>query len=87
MRQALGNASRASAIARLLDLGALKTEYAQVTLELLQSAGDKPAEAALIRYRTTPFGSAIFKEGIARILPPAIISMLGERFQNETKDS
>ena len=87
MRQALGNASRASAITRLLDLGALKTEYAQVTPELLQSAGDEPAETALIRYHTTPFGSAIFKEGIARILPPAIISMLGERFQNETKDS
>ena len=87
MRQALGNASRARAIERLLDMGALKTEYLQVTPEILQSAGDGSAETAFIRYYATPFGSAIFEEGTARILSPEIVSMLEERFQNETKDS
>lgn len=88
MGQAVGNASRARAIERLLDLGALKTEY-KVTPELLQSAGGEPAEN-MFRYHTTPFGSAIFEKGIARILSPAIVSMIvsmQERFQNETKDS
>jgi hypothetical protein len=86
MRQAIGNASRARAIERLLDLGALKTEYLQVTPELLKSAGDKLAEN-MFRYHTTPFGSAIFEEGTARILSPEIVSILKEHFQNETKDS
>lgn len=86
MGQAIGNASRARAIERLLDLGALKTEYLQVTPELFKSAGGGPAEN-MFRYHTTPFGSAIFEEGTARILSPEIVSILKEHFQNETKDS
>jgi len=89
MRQAIGSASCARAIERLLDLGALKTEYLQVTPELLKSAGGKLAKN-ILGHHTTPFGSAIFEEGIARILSPEIVSMMvsmQERFQNETKDS
>jgi len=86
MGQVLSNASRARAIERLLDLGALKTEYVRVTPELLQSAGGGPAEN-VFRYHTTSFGSAIFEEGTARMLSPEIVSILEERFQNETKDS
>ena len=85
--QVIANTSRVRAIERLLDLGALKTEYVQVMPKILQSAGYDPAETALIRYYTTPFGSAIFEEGTARMLSPEIASILKEHFQNETKDS
>lgn len=84
--QVISNTSRARAIERLLDLGALKTEYMKVTPELLQSASDKLTEN-MFRYHTTPFGSAIFEEGIVRMISPEIVSMLEERFQNETKNS
>lgn len=87
MGQAISNASRARAIERLLDLGALKTEYLQVTHELLKSSGYKTTENFL-GHHTTPFGNAIFEEGTARILSPEIVSMIfsmQERFQNETK--
>jgi hypothetical protein len=89
MGQVIANTSRARAIERLLDLGALKTEYLQVTPELLKSAGDKLAET-ILGHHTTTFGSAIFEKGIARILSPEIVSTIvsmQERFQNETKDS
>ena len=85
MGQVMANTSRARAIERLLDMGALKTEYVQVTPEILQSAGDKLAEN-MFRYYTTPFGSAIFEEGIARMISPEVANMLEERFRNETKD-
>ena len=39
MGEALGNASRAAAIARLLEIGALRTTYLKVTPELLKEVG------------------------------------------------
>lgn len=84
MGQALGNADRIRAIARLLDLGAIKTEYRRVTTELLQTTADEPGEA-MLRYRATAFGSAIFMEGVNRIgmLSPDVLKLLEERFQQE----
>ncbi|MEA3323965.1 MAG: hypothetical protein U9Q37_02345 [Euryarchaeota archaeon] len=80
MRQAIGSASSARAIERLLDLGALKTEY-KVTHELLKSASDNHIEN-LFRHHTTPFGSAIFEEGTARILSPEIVSRIVSMFKS-----
>lgn len=40
IRQTLGNAARAAAIARLLEMGALRTMYLHVTPQLLAEAGD-----------------------------------------------
>lgn len=84
MGQALGNSDRIRAIARLLDLGAIKTEYRRVTTELLQTTADEPGEA-MLRYRATAFGSAIFMEGVNRIgmLSPDVLKLLEERFQQE----
>ena len=84
MGQALGNADRSRAIARLLDLGAIKTEYRRMTPESVTNAGDEPAEG-MLRYRTTAFGSAIFDEGMKRMgmLSPGVVKILEERFQKE----
>jgi hypothetical protein len=64
--QVLANSRHASAIARLLDLGALRTTYLAVTPEVLNQIGDSP-DADLLNYEITEFGKAIFREGAARI--------------------
>ncbi len=84
MGQALGNADRSRAISRLLDLGAIKTEYRRITPELVTAAGDEPGEG-MLRYRATAFGSAIFGEIMNRMgmLSPEVLKLLEERFQQE----
>lgn len=66
MGQALGNASRANAISRLLDLGAIKTTYLNVTPELFAKIADS-SDAPILKYQCTEFGKAVFQEGIARM--------------------
>ncbi len=60
MGQSLGNARRISAISRLLELGALKTNYIQITPEILAETKDRSAEK-MVKYQLTQFGSALFK--------------------------
>jgi hypothetical protein len=60
MGQALGNARHISAISRLLELGALRTNYLNITPELLASPYDQPAEK-MLKYELTPFGYVLFK--------------------------
>ena len=88
MGEALANAVRSRAIDRLLELGAIKTEYRRVTPELLQTPQDEPGED-MVRYRATSFGSAIFDEGINRMgmLSPEVRRILEERFQQEHGDT
>jgi hypothetical protein len=66
MRQVLGNAARAAAIARLLEIGALRTTYLKATPQLLAEFGDLPG-VALLKYESTEFGTAVFHEGAARL--------------------
>ena len=60
MGQALGNARRISAISRLLELGALKTNYLQITPEILAETKDQSAEK-MVKYQLTQFGSALIE--------------------------
>lgn len=60
MGQALGNARHISAISRLLELGALKTNYLQITPEILAETKDQPAEK-MVKYQLTQFGSALIE--------------------------
>lgn len=59
MGQALGNAANNAAIVRLLEFGALETEYVKITPELVSQL-DTSAER-LVRYKATAFGHAILK--------------------------
>lgn len=60
MGQALGNARHISAISRLLELGALRTNYLHITPELLSNPNDQPAEK-MLKYKLTEFGNALLK--------------------------
>ena len=60
MRQALGNSRHISAISRLLELGALKTNYLHITPELLTDTNDQPAEK-MLKYKITQFGNALLE--------------------------
>jgi hypothetical protein len=59
MRQALSAGARLDAIARLLDLGAIRTEFMKITDESFSAQLDGAAEK-LVRYVATPFGSVLF---------------------------
>ncbi len=83
MGQALGNAARAAAIARLLEVGALKTSYLKVTPEVLAKWGDSP-DFQLLKYECTEFGKSVFHEGAARIglLAPELQRELEQHIEN-----
>ena len=58
MGQALGGIARSQAIARLLDMGALRAEVVRLTPELLART-DQPPDEEFVSYRITAFGKAI----------------------------
>ena len=58
--QALENAAHNAAITRLLEFGALETNYVKVTPELVKTWSDIPAEQ-LVSYQGTSFGKAILE--------------------------
>lgn len=58
--QLVVNAAKQTAIARLLDMGALTTSYLTLTPEIISAQTDKPAHS-MLKYRSTPFGKAILR--------------------------
>ena len=69
VRQALGNATRNTAICRLLELGALQTNYLEFSPEIISKMNKFP-ETELMKYRATPFGVFLFKEVMCRMKVP-----------------
>jgi hypothetical protein len=59
MRDALSHASRIAAIARLLDMGVLQTDFLNITPEYLRAANPEQPVEEMVRYRITPFGRAV----------------------------
>ncbi|MCL4522293.1 MAG: hypothetical protein M1451_00075 [Acidobacteria bacterium] len=59
MREALGNAPNNAAVARLLEFGALETDYIKLAPGLIQML-DVPVEQLMI-YKPTPFGRAVLE--------------------------
>lgn len=59
MGQALSAGARLDAIARLLDLGAIQTEFIKITDETFSTDLDASAER-LLRYVASPFGNVLF---------------------------
>lgn len=82
--QALGNASRVNAISRLLELGAIKTTYLNVTPELFTKIADS-TDTPILTYQCTEFGKAVFQEGIARmgLFSPQMQEILEKLIQGE----
>jgi len=66
MGQALGNQSRILGISRLLQIGALKTKYRQITAELVSELKDQPAEK-LLKYQLTNFGAVLINYIISQM--------------------
>jgi hypothetical protein len=66
MGQALGNAAGNAAISRLLQLGALETDYARATPDLLNQP--EPSAQELMLYKLTSFGESIFRCAITAML-------------------
>lgn len=56
----LRGVSTIPAITRLLEMGALSTEYPLATVEILKTSVDLPSEE-LLKYKVTPFGIAVAK--------------------------
>ncbi len=83
MGQALGNASRAAAIKRLLELGAMRTSYLALTPEKYEELKDSTAQG-IVSYECTDFGRAIFDEGIRRmgIQSPPMMAVLEREHEN-----
>jgi hypothetical protein len=75
MREVLSNISILPAITRLLEIGALKTQYLTITPELVKEVGDKPFEES-VRYVVTPLGQAILAliADVMGILKPEVIA-------------
>lgn len=65
--QALGNAHRILAISRLLELGALKTNYLHITPELLVDLNDQPGEN-ILKYELTQFGNVLLSHITSEIM-------------------
>jgi hypothetical protein len=80
MQQALGSLARAQAIVRLLEVCALQAEFVPFTPQLLNDP-DGPPER-LVKYRITPFGSALAGYGINQLglFSPENLRLLEEKF-------
>jgi hypothetical protein len=62
MGQALGAVGPGQAVARLLEVGAIRAEFVRITPELL-ARQDTGREEELLSYLITPFGSALLDFG------------------------
>jgi hypothetical protein len=84
MGQALGNASRTTAIQRLLELGALRASYLKLTPEKFEAIKHS-TDAEILRYECTEFGQAVFQEGIRRMGmdSPDMMAVLEKELQNK----
>lgn len=83
--QVLGAMERADAIARLLDLGALRMTFTHVTVGVL-AGGEEKTWQELLRYHTTPFGEVLFEYGVQQmgLRSPEIQTLLESQLKSMT---
>ena len=84
MGQILGSFAQSQAISRLLEIRAIKTQYQQVTPELVEGSGDSTDAGLLMRYECTELGSALFNYALNKldILQPEMVSYLNAKMEN-----
>lgn len=82
MGQALGSASRAAAIQRLLELGAIRTSFLAFTTDKFEEIKNSTA-TDILTYQCTEFGEAVLREGARRmgLLEPNMVAFLEKKFQ------
>jgi hypothetical protein len=88
MGQALGNQSRISGISRLLEIGALKTKYRQITPELISELKDQPVEK-LLKYQLTNFGIVLINYIVSKMginMSPGLREKI-EKLVDDTADT
>ena len=86
MRQVLANTANNASIIRLLEMGALSTDYPKITPELIKSDADVPAEH-LMTYEPTPFGTAILEYAADKmgVMSPEMRTYFEEFIASETE--
>jgi hypothetical protein len=86
MGQALGNSARAAAIDRLLEAGALRAKYLQVTPDFLGDSGSSN-DVDLVAYECTEFGLAVIRQAGVRmgLLSPELRELLERAIEAEKK--
>ena len=82
MGQALGAISRASAISKLLEIGAIKADLTKVTPQFLKTEAQDPPEK-LVNYRITSLGTALTSYALETMFTPEVIPILEEQYQKE----
>jgi hypothetical protein len=82
MRQTLGNAAYNTAIARLLEIGALTTDYLTLTQELVRTDRDDLFEQAM-KYNVTPFGEVTCEYVVTKMMTPDIWKAVDEAMPSE----
>lgn len=80
MGQILGSFAQSQAISRLLEMGALRTQYQKVTPELIEANSEDRSGSAYMRYQCTEFGKALLEHGAnqAGIFEPEMIKHFEE---------
>ena len=85
MGQIIGSFSTTNAISRLLDIGALSTQFEKMTPEKLIAEGDNTSANILMQYQVTELGKAIFLYCSRELgmFDPKLTKVLEERFNKE----
>lgn len=81
MGQVLGSFSQSRAISRLLEIGALNTQFQEVTPEVIEKNGESESPGLFMRYECTELGVAIFNYALNElgILQPEMIKYFEEK--------
>lgn len=84
MRSSVANSSRVYSINKLLELGALKAAFLNVTPELLKEKGNEEIEP-ILKYEITEFGISIFNEIANRLglHNPRLVELITNHFEKE----
>lgn len=82
MGQMLGSFAQSRAISRLLEIGALKTQYQKLTPEVIDKSWHSDDAGLLLYYECTEFGVALFDYAIDKlgVSQPDMIKYLQEKF-------
>ena len=88
MGQILGTFSQSHAISTLLQIGALKTRYQQITPSVVAEKAQSDNAEIFMRYECTALGAALFDFAMKElgILQPEMIEYLKKWMQNDVDD-
>lgn len=83
VRQVLGAISKASAISKLLGIGAIQAELTEGTPQLLNSEVQDPPEK-LVTYHLTSLGTVLAYYALSKMFTPEAVDILENEYQKES---